>query len=210
VSLDTLTPSKFKKITGRDYFHDVWEGLEEVHALGFSPIKINVVAMKGINDDDIVSFGELSIQKPYQIRFIEYMPIGDDGYWTPEKFMSSDTIKSRLSAMGPLAPISSDAVDGPAERYRLQGAQGEVGFISPMTHRFCRTCNRLRLTADGKLRSCLFGNEELDVKTPLREGCNRQDLKDLFKVAIDRKPNQHHAEAQGQMKFNRPMSAIGG
>jgi GTP 3',8-cyclase len=210
VSLDTLVPLKYAKITGRDCFHDVWNGIEAAHALGFSPIKINVVAMKGINDGEIVSFGRLSLRKPYQIRFIEFMPIGNDGYWTPEKYVSSDTIKSKLESIGPLFPISSGVVDGPARRHCFDGAKGEVGFISPMSHRFCHACNRLRLTADGKVRPCLFGNEELDVKTPLREGCSRHDLKVLLQVAIDRKPKQHHAEVQGQAKSSRPMSAIGG
>jgi len=210
VSLDTLVPLKYAKITGHDCFHDVWKGLEEVQAIGFSPIKINVVAIRGVNDDEIVAFGELSLRNPYQIRFIEFMPIGNDGYWTPGKYLSSDTIKSKLESIGILTPISSGLVDGPAKRYRFQGAKGEIGFISPMSHRFCHACNRLRLTADGKVRPCLFGNEELDIKTPLRQGGNRRDLTALLQAAIDRKPRQHHAEVQGPAESSRPMSAIGG
>jgi cyclic pyranopterin phosphate synthase len=210
VSLDTLSPFKYAKITGVDCFHDVWKGLEEAHTAGFSPIRINVVVIRGINDDDIVAFGKLSLRKPYQIRFIEFMPIGGDGFWTPEKYMSSDAIKSTLESIGPLFPVSSGLADGPAERYRFQGAQGEIGFISPMSHRFCHACNRLRLTADGKIRPCLFGSQELDIKTLLRQGGNRGDLAALLQEAIDRKPKHHHAERQRLEKSSRPMSAIGG
>lgn len=210
VSLDTLVPLKYAKISGHDCFHEVWNGIEAAHALGFSPVKINVVAIKGVNDDEIIAFGELSMRKPYQIRFIELMPIGNYGYWMPGRYLSSDTIKSKLESIGPLLPVSLGVVDGPAQRYRFQGAKGEIGFISAMSHRFCHTCNRIRLTADGKLRPCLFADEELDIKTPLRAGCGRQELKRLLQLAIDRKPKQHHAEIQGQAESSRPMSAIGG
>jgi cyclic pyranopterin phosphate synthase len=210
VSLDTLDPVKYAKITGCDCFQEVWTGLEEAQVVGFSPIKVNVVAIKGFNEDELIQFADLSVRKPYQIRFIEFMPIGDDGYWTPEKFLSADAIKSELTSFGPLDPLPLDPVGGPAERYCFRGAKGEIGFISPMSHRFCHACNRLRLTADGKLRPCLLGNDELDVKTPLRNGCTQDDLKTLLQAAIDRKPKQHHAGMRGSAEFGRPMSAIGG
>ena len=210
VSLDTLDPAKYTEITGCDCFHQVWAGLAEAQAVGFSPIRINVVVIKGVNEDELLSFAELSIRKPFQIRFIEFMPIGNDGYWTPERFMSSDAIKSELVSLGPLHPVPLDPVDGPAERYRFQGAKGEVGFISPMSHRFCHACNRIRLTADGKLRPCLLGNDELDIKTAIRNGCSQDDLKILLQAAIDRKPIHHHAVIRRPTEIGRPMSAIGG
>jgi cyclic pyranopterin phosphate synthase len=210
VSVDTLDPIKYAKITGCDCLPVVWAGIEKALALGFSPVKINVVAIKGLNENELIPFAELSIRKPYHIRFIEFMPMENDGYWTPHKFISSDTIKSVLTSLGPLDPLPQNPADGPAERYRFRGAKGEIGFIAPMSHRFCHTCNRIRLTADGKLRPCLLGNDELDVKTPLRNGCTHNDLKILLMEAIDRKPNQHHAGIKGLAEIDRPMSAIGG
>lgn len=210
VSLDTLSQGKYARITGKDRFHEVWEGIEAAEDLGFSPIKINVVAIRGVNDDEFVPLARLSLQKPYHVRFIEYMPIGKNGGWTPEKFVSSDAIKARLESIGPISRVASSPRDGPVMRYRFKGAKGEIGFISAMSHHFCRTCNRLRLTADGRLRPCLFSNEEVDVMTPLRQGCRDRDLKALFHEAIDKKPEQHHAGVKKQSESGRPMSAIGG
>jgi len=210
VSLDTLNPTKYAKITGRDRFHNVWEGLQEAEVLGFSPIKLNVVAIRGINDDELFEFAQLSRQRPYHIRFIEYMPIGQDSQWRPEKYISSDEIKSELDTFSPLHEVPRSTLDGPAERYRFESARGEIGFISGLSHHFCPVCNRLRLTADGKLRPCLFADDEVDIKTPLRTGCSQEDLKGLFEEAIARKPRQHDAKSQGKSVGHRPMSAIGG
>lgn len=210
VSLDTLNPAKYERITGRDRFHDVWAGLEEAEALGFSPIKVNVVAIRGINDDELLEFAQLSVRKPYHIRFIEYMPIGQDSQWRPEHFISSDDIKSELETLGPCQKVPRSALDGPAERYRFESARGEIGFITSLSHHFCPACNRLRLTADGKLRPCLFADDEVDIKTPLRTGCSQEDLKRLFEEAVAKKPRQHHADSHGKTLGHRPMFAIGG
>ncbi len=210
VSLDTLNPVKYAKIAGRDCFRDAWEGLQEAEAVGFSPIKVNVVAIRGMNDDELLEFARLSVRKPYHIRFIEYMPIGHDSRWKAEKYLSSDEIKSELETLGPLQKVLRSSLDGPAERYRFESARGEIGFISGLSHHFCPACNRLRLTADGKLRPCLFTDDELDIKTPLRNGCSREDLKRLFQEAIVRKPRQHPAKIRGKGAGRRPMSAIGG
>jgi len=210
VSLDTLDPVKYAKITGRDYFDNVWEGLEEAEAAGFSPIKLNVVAIRGINDDELLDFAQLSVRKPYHIRFIEYMPIGHDNRWTPAKYISSDEIKSKLDSYSPLLKIPHLAEDGPAKRCRFESAKGEIGFISALSHHFCSTCNRLRLTADGKLRPCLFAEDEVDIKIPLRSGCSQEDLKCLFQQAIAKKPKGHHDKISQRVQCLRPMSAIGG
>jgi len=211
VSLDTLKRSKYNEITGRDYFENVWEGLREAEAVGFSPIKINVVAMRGVNDDEFTKFAELSMRKPYHIRFIEYMPFGYTSQWSCEKYVSSDDIKSQLDkSCGRLKEVFRLVLDGPARRYRFEDARGEIGFISAMSQHFCSSCNRLRLTADGKLRPCLFANDELDIKEPLRSGCSLDDLKGLFKQAIAKKPKGHHAGVHGKGESIRPMSAIGG
>ncbi|MBW2107505.1 MAG: GTP 3',8-cyclase MoaA [Deltaproteobacteria bacterium] len=210
VSLDTLDPEKFSQITGRDCFNRVWRGLQEARDVGFSPIRINVVAIRGFNEDELEALARLSIDGPYQVRFIEYMPIGKDTFWTPERFISVDDIKSALAPLGPLERIPSSAMDGPAERYRFSGGRGELGFISAMSHQFCHACNRLRLTADGKLRPCLFADYEVDLKTPLRTGCGQDDLVALFHRAIDKKPGKHHAARRGRMQSARPMTSIGG
>jgi cyclic pyranopterin phosphate synthase len=210
VSLDTLNPVKYAKIAGRDCFHDAWEGLQEAEAVGFSPIKVNVVAIRGINDDELFEFAQLSVQKPYHIRFIEYMPIGHDSRWKSGKYIPTDEVKSQLETFGPLRKVLRSKLDGPAERYRFESAKGEIGFISGLSHHFCPACNRLRLTADGKLRPCLFADDEVDIKTPLRDGCSQEDLKTLFQEAIARKPKQHPAKIRGKGAGRRPMSAIGG
>jgi len=210
VSLDTLDTLKYAKITGRDCFDNVWEGLEEAEAVGFSPIKLNVVAIRGINDDELLDFAQLSVRKPYHIRFIEYMPIGHDNRWTPEKYISSDEIKSKLESNSPLHKIRHLKDDGPAKRCRFESAKGEIGFISALSHHFCSTCNRLRLTADGKLRPCLFAEDEVDIKAPLRSGCSQEDLECVFQEAISKKPKGHLANISERAHCLRAMSTIGG
>jgi cyclic pyranopterin phosphate synthase len=210
ISLDTLNRLKYAKITGHNCFDDVWEGLQEVEAIGFSPIKINVVAVRGLNDDEFTRLAELSVEKPYHVMFIEYMSIGHDSQWKPEKYISSDEIKSKIESIGLLHKIPRASHDGPALRYRFESAKGEIGFISAISHHFCTTCNRLRLTANGKLRPCLFADNEVDVKTALRNACTRQDLKELFREAIAKKPGRHHATMPDSGECLRPMYAIGG
>ncbi|MBW1716229.1 MAG: GTP 3',8-cyclase MoaA [Deltaproteobacteria bacterium] len=210
VSLDTLNPLKYTKITRRECFDAVWNGLQVAEAIGFSPIKVNVVVIKGINDNELLRFADLSVRKPYHIRFIEYMPIGRDSNWAPEKYVPSDKIRSKLETFGPLRKIPRSIHDGPAERYQFQSAKGEIGFISALSHHFCPLCNRLRLTADGKLRPCLFADDEVDIKSPLRNGYSHQDLRDVFQQAIARKPRRHHAEILKKRECLRSMSTIGG
>jgi cyclic pyranopterin phosphate synthase len=129
VSLDSLNPQKFVKITGRDYFHRVLEGIEEAERLGFNPIKINVVAMRGVNDDEILDFGRLTLTKPYHVRFIEFMPIGKNNSWTSDRFIPADEILTTLRTLGELKPLEHHSLDGPAQRYRLQGAKGEIKHV---------------------------------------------------------------------------------
>ncbi|MGD9022152.1 MAG: GTP 3',8-cyclase MoaA [Deltaproteobacteria bacterium] len=210
VSLDTLDPSKYAKITGLACFDAVWKGIERAEALGFSPIKVNVVAIRGLNDEEFEGFADLSRQKPYHIRFIEYMPIGQDNTWTPWKYIASDEIRSRLEALGPLYKVARSIHDGPAERYQFKSAKGEIGFISAISHHFCPSCNRLRLTSDGKLRPCLFADDEVDIKSPLRNGCSDEGLKRIFLRAIAKKPQRHHAQIQKEGESLRAMSMIGG
>jgi cyclic pyranopterin phosphate synthase len=210
VSLDTLDPVKYEEITGRACFDQVWEGLREAEAVGFRPIRVNVVTIKGLNDDELHQFADLSIRKPYHIRFIEYMPIGRDNNWVPEKYISSDEIKLRLERFGPLEKTARSIHDGPVERYRFKSAEGEVGFIGALSHHFCPSCNRLRLTSDGRLRPCLFSDDEVDIKTALRAGRSSKSVKELFLQAIAKKPRQHHAGVLEGREVVRAMSMIGG
>lgn len=210
VSLDSLNPLKYEKITGRNAFQAVWEGIRTAEAVGFSPIKINVVAMKGINDDELERFANLSVIRPYHIRFIEYMPVSSESRWLSDMYIPSDQIKAGLEAFGSLTRVSRSPNDGPAERYRFKSAQGEIGFISALSHHFCPSCNRLRLTADGKLMPCLFSNDELDIKTPLRRGAGPEALKAIFREAVSRKPRRHHADSLRKGESVRTMMKIGG
>ncbi|MCG6880700.1 MAG: GTP 3',8-cyclase MoaA [Deltaproteobacteria bacterium] len=210
ISLDTLNPVKFYRITRTDKFNTVWKSISTAESTGFAPIKINVVVIRGVNDDEIGTFARLSLGKPYAIRFIEYMPIGCDNDWRPERFMSVSEIKARVETISTLQPVPQTHVDGPAERYRFASGRGEIGFIGAISRHFCRSCNRLRLTPDGTLRPCLMLDEEIDVKTPLRKGCTAQDLETLFHQAIALKPKRPPVPLCNSMGSGRMMSRIGG
>ena len=210
VSLDSLNPERFSRITRRDLFHKVWEGIEEAERLNFHPIKINVVAMRGINDDEVLDFARLTLEKPFHVRFIEFMPVGKNNNWSPERFITTGEILNRIKTLGEIEPIAQGAMAGPAERFRIQGAMGEVGFISPLSNHFCDRCNRLRLTAEGRLRGCLFSDKEIDVKTPLREGKGDDYLAGLLSRAIQEKPDGPGRPSSTPRKCIRQMSTIGG
>lgn len=210
VSLDSLKPERFFSITRRDVFHRVWEGIEEVERLKFQPIKINVVAMRGINDDEVLDFARLTLERPFHVRFIEFMPVGKNNSWSAERFITTGEILSRVKTLGDLEPMEHGVMDGPAERYKIRGAPGEVGLISPVSNHFCDTCNRLRLTSEGRLRGCLFSDSEIDVKTPLREGKGDEHLSGLLQRAIREKPAGPGRTPSTPRKCIRQMSTIGG
>ena len=209
VSLDSLKPERFRRITGRDCFEQVWEGIQEAERVGFDPIKINVVAMKGVNDDEIRDFAALAVNYPYHVRFIELMPVGG-GIWKPDDFLSIDEIYQELTSMGELTPVESNPNDGPAQRFKMAGARGEIGLIGALSHHFCAVCNRLRLTAEGSLRGCLFSDEETDLKSPLREGKGDEAILRLIEWTIENKPKDHGLLVQGPRKCVRQMHSIGG
>jgi len=210
VSLDSLDRGKFREITGFDGFQDVWEGLDMARQMGFDPIKVNVVVMRGINDNELLDFARLTFKYPYHVRFIEYMPIGvteSDHFF---KFVSTSLIQSRLNAFQELVPVPKDQHDGPSQRFRFRDALGEIGFISPMSHHFCRTCNRLRLTASGKLRPCLLSNREIDIKGPMRSGAPDSELAGIFLKAASSKEPEHRLTADHPLGSASQMSSIGG
>lgn len=211
ISLDTLNREKYARISRFDFFDRVWEGIQEAEQIGFSPIKINVVALKGINDDEIASFGRLSLGKPYHIRFIEFMPVGQENGWKTERFLSSEETLKKLQTLGPLFPVNGQGLDGPAKRMAYKGAAGEIGLISPISEHFCPTCNRLRLTAEGRLRVCIFSDNETDLRTPLRQGASDKFLESIIQEAISQKPKEHPVELSPlTRKCQRQMSKIGG
>ena len=208
ISLDTLNPEKYQQITGYDGFNPVWEGIQLALEKGFDPIKLNVVVINGINDDELTQLAELSFKYPFHIRFIELMPIGK----TCASFSNSllvPEIKKRIQTLGDLMPVQRDKNDGPAVRYKFKDAMGEIGFISPVSNHFCKTCNRLRLTADGHILTCLLSDICEDIKTPLRLGLLDNDLKNVFLKAVSRKPLQH-AENLTSLAQPEQMVSIGG
>ena len=208
ISLDTLRRDRFKNLTGSDDFHRVWHSIEAAHAMGFHPIKLNVVAMQGINDDEFHEIAALTRQFPFHVRFIEYMPMGNPNI-PGDPFISNDEVRRRLEQIDMLEPIPRGSNDGPARRFRFPEAPGEVGFISPQSHHFCDQCNRLRLTAGGKLRPCLLSNHEIDLITPLRAGASDADLSAIIVEGAKRKPKTHDLAVQGR-RIDARMSSIGG
>jgi cyclic pyranopterin phosphate synthase len=209
ISLDTLNRLKYLKITGFDRFDRVWDGIREAEAIGFDPIKLNVVALRTVNDDEFINFAKLSFENPFHIRFIEYMPMGINGPFVDMPLLTHE-IKERVRSLGELIPVDNGVNDGPAERYKFKGAKGEIGFISALSRHFCNTCNRLRLTASGQLRTCLLSESQIDLKGPLRKGCNDTELADIILEAARQKPSRHQLVDPGSRPVSSHMSGIGG
>jgi len=209
VSLDTLKRKKYKEITGRDSFLQTWEGIELAQEAGLYPIKLNVVALNGINDDELKDIARLSFSHPFHIRFIEYMPIGSRFIKNESPLLAPEILK-RIESLGKLNPIANETNDGPAKRFKFEGALGEIGIISSISHHFCETCNRLRLTASGQLRSCLLADYHQDLITPLRKGCSDNELANIFLKAASHKPFKHKVAVNQSTAVKGNMSSIGG
>lgn len=211
ISLDSLDPERFEQITRGSNLPAVLDGLARAEELGFDPIKINSVSIRGFNDSEAVDFARLTIEKPLHVRFIEFMPIGARDMWDESRVVTAEELRGRISAeFGPLEKLESKGADGPASMYRISGAKGLIGFISPLSHHFCGECNRLRLTAEGKLRPCLFSESEIDLKTPMRTGCEDEEIARLIGVALSVKPEGHQMAEGIKNKYQRTMSRIGG
>ncbi len=212
VSLDSLNRTRFEKITGFDGLPRVMAGIERAEILGISPIKINTVVMRGINDGEIEDFVRLTVNKPYHVRFIELMPT--EGWASDDhasRFISSEDTWKKIKEMGDVQILPSIDSYGPAKLFALKGAKGKIGLITPMSQHFCGDCNRMRLTADGKLRTCLFSKKEIDIKNPLRKGASLLQLSEVFKTAAFEKPLGHRLNENTDWITNgRPMHAIGG
>jgi cyclic pyranopterin phosphate synthase len=190
VSLDSLRRDRFRGITGVGKLDNVLRGIEAARRADLGPVKTNTVVLRGTNDDELVDFARLTIVEDWHVRFVEYMPFTkrDDNVQDP--LVPIAEIKQRVESLGKLEPTSGTG-GGPAKYFRFPGARGTVGFISPMSEHFCWECNRLRLTADGKLRPCLFSDTEIDLREPLRLGATSHDIKDLFREAVSLKPAGH-------------------
>lgn len=210
ISLDTLQRDKFRELTGADLFQQVWSGIMASAELGFQPLKINTVMMKGFNDNELEDIAALSLRYPFHIRFIEYMPIGTDPLAAERHFMSIADLEARLGRMGHLIPITAQDHDGPAQRFRFEGAPGEIGLIGSMSAHFCRTCNRLRLTAAGQLRPCLLSDDQVDIITPLRQGASDKDLEAIFIQAVASKRGEHRLTFGRDQILQTKMVSIGG
>ncbi len=208
ISLDTLKAERFTLITrSGGSLSQVLEGIEAAKEAGLEPVKLNVVVMAGINDDELLDFANKTIAEDWHVRFIELMPLA--GETAPAGFVSAADMKRRLELLGELEPCLPSIGNGPAKYFRLAQARGTIGFITPVSEHFCFNCNRLRLTADGKLRPCLLSDYEVDLKTPLRGGISGEGLKESIEEAVANKPRQHQM-AEGYVPRARPFFQVGG
>jgi cyclic pyranopterin phosphate synthase len=200
VSLDTLkSDSNLEQVLG---------GIKVARAVGLEPVKLNMVVMSGINDDELLDFAAKTITEEWHVRFIELMPVVGGGSTAP-RFVSASEMRQQLEQLGELEPCLPSVGNGPAKYFRLPHAKGTIGFITPISEHFCFQCNRMRLTADGKLRPCLLTDYEIDLKQPLRRGISKAGLKKLFKQAVADKPLRHQL-AEGYVPTRRPFSHVGG
>jgi cyclic pyranopterin phosphate synthase len=213
VSLDTLSAERFTRITRCGSIEEVHAGIEAARKAGLEPVKINAVIIRGMNDDEVVDFARMTVEQGWNVRFIEWMPVGAEAAlefsWGDRVVTAEEMRRQIRTALGELVPSAASVGNGPARYYRLLGATGTVGFITPVSEHFCFHCNRLRLTADGQLRPCLLSDEEIDLRSALRDGAGAARIKELILQAIDRKPRQHHL-AEHEHPQKRGMSQIGG
>jgi len=215
ISLDTLQPERFARITRFGQLDQVWRGIEAAERAGLTPLKLNMVVVRGVNDDELADFARLTLTRPWHVRFIELMPVGNAGEWGadfPEagtRFMPVAEMRERLAPLGELLPGGYLRGNGPAQIYRLPGAAGTLGFISPVSQHFCDGCNRLRLTADGRLRPCLLQDGEVNLIPALRNGADVMQIQALIMQTVRAKPRRHQLQ-EHVLPQARGMSAIGG
>ncbi len=210
VSLDTLRPERFFEIARRPGLEKVLSGIDRAIEAGLAPLKLNCVVMRGKNDDELESFAALTKERPVFVRFIEVMPVHENLDLQRDAYISSDEILDRVGSIGELHPVTGPSGNGPARYFAYDGAAGAVGVISPLSHDYCERCNRVRLSADGRLRLCLFGDQHIDLRTPLRAGASTEEMAGILRSSMSIKPERHHlrlGEASSRMKA---FSEIGG
>jgi cyclic pyranopterin phosphate synthase len=210
ISLDTLRPERFEELTRRSGLEKVLAGIEAAERVGMLPIKLNVIPFADFNADEIVDFARLTLEHPWDVRFIEFMPISADLDYASKDGMPISEVESRLRTLGELEALPRQVSSGPAQMYRLPGGKGRVGLIPSVSGHFCGDCNRLRVMADGRVRGCLFDNEETDLKTVLRDGSDDQALEELLLAAACAKPEKHKINGKDFMTPSRRMHGIGG
>ena len=210
VSLDTLRPGRFSQITGRNQFHRVRESLHAALDEGFVPLKINTVIIRSLNDDELVDFVELACQRPISVRFIEYMPFSSN-LWRNEDFVSWSQMRQVIERRYRLNPLRGQPEESTVAReYGIDGFSGRVGFITPLSSKFCHRCSRLRLTSDGHLKPCLHHPEEIDLAYPLRAGLSDKELTEMICAGLRKKPKEHEAVAGVKLTGERTMAEMGG
>lgn len=210
IHVDSLSKESLEKIMRLGTLDKAWAGIEAAEAAGLTPIKLNAVITRGYNDDAAAGLARLTLERPWQVRFIELMPFAGPTEIQLDHLVSSDEVKSWIEAeLGPMFEVNDGELDGEARVYRLPGAEGTIGFISPVSNPYCDDCNRMRLTSDGRLRMCLLVEGELDFKTTLRNGGTHEELVGLFAKAVRAKPVGHQLK-NGGFAENRTMSQIGG
>jgi cyclic pyranopterin phosphate synthase len=211
VSLDSLTSERFALLTGRNELSRVLDGIEAAIEAGLSPVKVNCVAIRGINDDQAVKFAEFARDKGVHVRFIEFMPLDNGQIWRREMVVPGDELRQRIHSIYPLERVKSENLSETARRWRFaDGAPGEIGFINPVTQPFCGHCSRIRLTADGMIRTCLFSTVEHNLKRLLREGATREELIEFIISTVEKKEDRHHINDPEFVQPLRTMSCIGG
>ncbi len=210
VSLDSLSHVRFAEITRRDALDRVLGGLEEAERYPeLRPIKVNCVAVKGFTEEEVPALAELARRRPYVVRFIEFMPLDADEVWREDEVLTGGEIRAIIEQRWPLEEIPAKA-SSTARRFRFADGAGEIGFVNPVSEPFCSACDRIRLTADGQLRTCLFSRREWDLKTPLREGASDDELERLLRWAVQHKELKHRINEPGFVRASRSMSQIGG
>jgi cyclic pyranopterin phosphate synthase len=210
VSLDSLRAERFLKLTQRDALREVLNGIDAAKRAGFSPVKINAVVIRGVNDDEVVDFAAFARETGHAVRFIEFMPLDSGHQWSREQVVSGAEIRSKIAEVFPLVPVDPSHAAETAMRFRFADAPGEIGIIAPVTAPFCGNCNRVRLTADGQLRTCLFSLVEHDLKTPLRDGASDAELGRIIAAAVWNKERGHRINESDFQQPQRTMSCIGG
>jgi len=210
VSLDTLHEDRFTAIARRPGLDRVLAGIDAAIETGLTPVKINCVVMRGANDDELEAFATMTRERAVHIRFIEVMPVHDNVDLQRDAWVSSDEVLARLGALGELRPVPNPHGNGPARTFAYDGAPGTVGVISPLAHDYCERCNRVRLSADGRLKLCLFGDNMIDLRTPLRTGGGEAAIVDILRASMHVKPERHHLELGTTSSMMRAFSEIGG
>jgi cyclic pyranopterin phosphate synthase len=210
ISLDTLRADRFTAIARRPGLDRVLAGIDAALAHGLEPVKLNCVVMRGANDDEVEAFAELTRTRAVHVRFIEVMPVQENVELQREAWVSSDEVLARLGALGTLSPVPNPHGNGPARTFAYDGAPGTVGVISPLAHDYCERCNRVRLSADGRLKLCLFGDHLIDLRTPLRAGGGQDAIVGLLRAAMHIKPERHHLALGETASIMRAFSEIGG